>query len=232
MGVNMNDDIILPRHLQIFLGAIKPVRSRMYSAMGEEIEPFVVPHYPYSYISTLVNPLKHFAHDLERVVGDGMGGVVQRKDASEAAILATVRDFEHLLGDLLAAYREVRTVNLCGEEKQLLEWVVGMYRHTLGEVALWLDELVSALDDPAGALKRRGMPAEGYVEISLELKLTSSPQAALIKAWADRKCDANSAEASHISGQHQSNGIGFWGTLGLVWLGWEIGEHLFGGEDD
>lgn len=219
----MDNEITLPRHLQIFLGAIKPVRSRFCSAREEHIIPSYEPQEFLLYMPKLVEPLQCFAHNLARIVGHGLGDVVQRKDASEVQIFAAVRDFEQSLEALLAGYRLVLAVKVHGEDEQLRSWVEGMYRHTLGEVACWLDELVCALDDPAGTLVKRGLPLEGRVDIPLELKLTAPPQVAQIVAWSDKQ---------RMAGGEKSKGIGFLATLGLIWMGWEIGEQLFGGDED
>lgn len=180
----MNDvSVTLPDHLQVFMRAIKPVYSHFRSARGERIIPSSIPQNFFEDMSQLLQPLQSFASNVGRIIGDGLGGVAQRKDATEVQIFAAVRDFEHSLEALLAGYRRVRAVKAWGEDEQLRGWIEGMYRHTLGEVGDWLDDLVDALDDPTGAIVKRGLPLGGHVDIPLELKLTVPPQVAQIAAY-------------------------------------------------
>lgn len=47
--------------------------------------------------------------------------------------------------------------------------------HTLDQVEVWLAELVGVLVDPTAALRQRGMPTSGDVELDLVLSLKPSP---------------------------------------------------------
>jgi hypothetical protein len=96
-----------------------------------------------------------------------------------------------------------------------------VYRHSLVQVRDWLKELVDALEDPVAAARSRGIPISGQVELPFYLTMTSAPALEQLTAWISR----------HSSSSRRSGGLGFWGTVGALVLGWGIGDALFGDDD-
>lgn len=228
----MNDEsVTLTRPLQIFLVALKPIRSRLYSALEQRIVPAVEPPDFPGCLSKLFDPMDRFAQNLDGLVNGSLGRVVRRSDASEAEILNAVRGFERELDNLLSAYQSVRAIKVCGDDARARDLVEEIYLHLLHQVLDWLDELVEVLDDPLGSIKKRGLPTSAYVEIPVNLTLTSAPQLAELSAWANARREKISARTG-FHAVSKPDGLGLLGTLGVAWLGWEICEHLFGKDDD
>ena len=124
--------------------------------------------------------------------------------------------------DLLAVYREVLALNPYGRDTQARDLLAGVYRHTLVEIRDWLEDLVETLADPIAVVRRRGLPTTGYVELPLTLTLTAAPELASLSHWVG----SNAGGAAR-----RQSGLGFWGTVGALILGWGIGEALFGDDD-
>lgn len=103
------------------------------------------------------------------------------------------------------------------------------YRHSLIEIRDWLHELVETLADPMATVHRRGLPTSGYVELPLTLELTAAPELAGLSRWAERQSGYSGFSSS--TSLNRKSGLGFWGTVGAVVLGWGIGEALFGDDD-
>lgn len=222
-----DETIALPRHLQIFLAAIKPVRQHLYGGLGQTVLPVVEAPDFLQRIAGLLNPLELFVQNIDRIINKKLGVVVQRSDASEVEILSAVRDFEHELHSVLSAYQSVRALKVYVEDvyaRQLLEEI---YLHLFNQLCAWLDELVEVLSDPAGTLKKRGLPTSGHVNVPINLTLMPAPQLVKLVAW----CRARDEETGDAVQSAAPARIGWLATIGLTWLGWEFIEHLLG-EDD
>ncbi|TXT22775.1 MAG: hypothetical protein FD134_2396 [Gallionellaceae bacterium] len=228
----MNDEsVTLPRHLQIFLEAVRPVRSRLYGALEQRVARGVEPLDFPGCLYDLFGVLERFAQNLDCIVNDRIGKVVQRNDVSKDEILGAVRDFERELDSLLSAYQSVRALKVCGDDALARGLMEEVYLHLLHQIRGWLDELVEVLSDPLGSIKKRGLPTSGYVEIPINLTLTPAPQFAKLAAWANAQREKIGAR-TRFHAAFKPDGLGLLGTLGVMWLGWEIGEHLFGKDDD
>lgn len=228
------ESVTLPRHLQIFLALIKPVRLHLYSAMERCAVPSVEQPSFLTRLPELIEPLKKFAENLDRTVNRRMGIVVQRSDATDAEIASAVRDFEQELRRLLSACDYVRALKVCDEDVRARALLEDAYLHLLRQIRDWLDELVDILSDPLGNIKKRGLPISGYVEIPINLTLAPAPQLAQLTAWAGARREKLEVRIVFDTSPstRQAKGFGVLGTLCAIWMGWEIGEHLFGKDDD
>lgn len=227
----IEETITLPRHLQIFLAAIKPLRSRLYSGLGQTVLPVVeMDDFPQR-IAGLFSPIAQFSRNFEQLVNGKLGILVQRSDASEIEILSVVRDFEHELHSLLSAYQSVRALNVHGEDVYAHQLMLEIYLHLFNQLCSWLDELVEVLSDPAGTLKKRGLPTSGCVNVPVNLTLTLAPQLAKLLAWCDARTEEFEERIESAVPAPTPTRIGWLATLGWTWMGWEVIEHLFG-EDD
>lgn len=222
-----DETIVLPRHLQIFLAAIKPIRQHLYSGLRQTVLPVVETPDFLGRIAGLLNPLELFVQNTDRIINKKPGVVVQRSDASEVEILSAVRNFEHELHSLLSAYQSVRALDVHGEEVHARQLLEEIYLHLFNQLGAWLDELVAVLSDPAGTLKKRGLPTSGHVNVPINLTLTSAPQLAKLVAW----CRARNEETIDAVQSAAPARIGWLATIGLTWLGWEFIEHLMGSDD-
>lgn len=219
--------VSIPRHLQIFLAALKPVRQHLYSGLRQTVLPVVETPDFLGRIAGLLNPLELFVQNTDRIINKKLGVVVQRSDASEVEILSAVRNFEHELHSLLSAYQAVRALKVCVEDVYARQFLEEIYLHLFNQLGAWLDELLAVLSDPAGTLKKRGLPTSGYVNVPITLTLTSAPQLAKLVAW----CRARDDEAGDAVQSAAPARIGWLATIGLTWLGWEFIEHLIGSDD-
>ena len=113
------------------------------------------------------------------------------------------------------------------DERDLL---AGVYRHLLTEIRNWMEELVEVIGDPLAAVKRRGLPTSGYVELPINLTLTEAPQLAELHDWLVPGLRGAGNDRLPPARARKS-GLGFCGTVAAAVLGFAIGDWLFGGEE-
>ena len=134
------------------------------------------------------------------------------------------------LDTLLARYSEVRRWRPGVSDLPARDLLAGVYRHLLTEIRSWMDELVEVIDDPLTAVKRRGLPTSGCVELPINLTLTEAPQLAELHDWLERELRGAGDDRLPPAPARKS-GLGFCGTVAAAVLGFAIGASLFGGEE-
>ena len=94
-----------------------------------------------------------------------------------------------------------------------------------------MDELIEVIDDPLAAVRRRGTPTSGHVELPITLTLTAAPQLAELYDWLELDL-LEPGDYGSRSAPAEKQGLGFLGTAAAVALGFGIGSWLFGGEGE
>ncbi|MDD4928211.1 MAG: hypothetical protein PHP85_02910 [Gallionella sp.] len=184
----MNDESAsLPRHLQVFLDYIMPVRQELCRALELRVVPVVEPLDFPARIGRLLEPFYGFTGNIEHLVNDTMGAVVQCAAAEDVEIIDMVRHFERELGRLLSGYRFVRELKVSGEHVGARDMLAGVYLHVLLQIEAWLGDVIEVLCYPRESLSKRGLSLADEVEISLDLILSAPPELVRLTAWADKR---------------------------------------------
>lgn len=226
--MNVDDKIILPRHLGILLETIRPLQAQLQAAMAAPVIRSVESGDFAGDMSKSIGVLAGFTHDLSVIVEQELGRVAQCQEASDMEVRRAVARLGCSLRGVLAQYRKVRIFRVHGAELELQNQVVGIFRHTLGEVSRWLNDLVSALEDPERACRQRGLLRAGRVNIELALNLTPAPQARLSDLWEGPQ-SAPDYQTSPIIRNEPRGGI--WCSLGSLVMWWAIIAGVSGGDD-
>jgi len=159
---------------------------------------------------------------------------VENEGAGDAEVYRAVGRLDASVDDLLAGYVGVRALRVFGTDAVARDLLAGVYRHTLVEIRDWIAELVDVLADPLAALRKRGLPTSGTVELPLKLTLTAAPQLAELSLCFQRQWATPAllpAKLPAIAGRPREAGLGFWGTVGTLILAWGLGNALFGNDD-
>jgi hypothetical protein len=173
-------------------------------------------------VSRHLDELQAIVRKLADRINSLMSDVVANESATDGDVYRAVGRFEASVDDLLAGYREVCAFDAYSRDAEARDLLAGVYRHTLMEIRDWLEDLVETLENPMAAVRRRGLPTTGYVELPLKLTLTAAPELAALARW---------VEGNAGSVPIGKSGLGFWDTVGALILGWGIGEALFGNDD-
>lgn len=219
----MTDEAVLPKRISLLGEAMNPVLRKLRSGIAQRLTATAPVGSMIDVISLSLNSLQGIVHRLNGQVNALMSDVVSKEDASDADVYRAVGRFDGFLDDLLSEYQGLMRLNAYGADIEGRDLLVGAYRHTLVEIRDWLQDLVDTLADPQAALRRKGLPTTGPVEIPLTLHLTGAPELAALGRWGERQ--------SGVFSSSKNSGLGFWGTVGALALGWGIGNALFGDDD-
>ena len=151
-------------------------------------------------------------------------------EAPVAGIHRAAGGLEVHLDTLLARYSEVRRWRPGVSDLPARDFLAGVYRHLLTEIRNWMEELVEVIGDPLAAVKRRGLPTSGYVELPINLTLTEAPQLAELHDWLVPGL-RGAGDDRLPPARARKPGLGFCGTVAAAVLGFAIGDWLFGGEE-
>lgn len=216
----MTDTIVVPQRLQVLGQALKPVWKCLTEQLEQPHAATIPVHAMLNVISRHLDYLQVAVSPLANRIDDLMRDVVSNEHVTDAQVYRAVGRFEAPLEDLVDHFNEVASLAPYGADIDARNMLVGVYRHSLTEIRDWLKELVEALEDPVAAARARGIPIEGQVELPFTLTMTSAPELEQLTSWLSR----------HASGG-QKSGLGFWGTVGAMVLGWGIGNALFDDDD-
>ena len=158
-------------------------------------------------------------------------GELLSREAPVAEIHRAAGGLEVHLDALLARYSEVRRWRPGVSDLPARDLLAGVYRHLLTEIRSWMEELVEVIGDPLAAVKRRGLPTSGYVELPINLTLTEAPQLAELHDWLVPGLRGAGDDRLPPAPARKS-GLGFCGTVAAAVLGFAIGDWLFGGEEE
>lgn len=228
----MSDEPLLPHRITQLGKAMQPLLLKLKARIDKPVAKTSTTPDIAAFVSRHLDGLQDCANRLEIRIDGLMRDVVADETASDADVYLAVGRFEALLDDLLDAYHAIRTLFAVSADAEARDLLADVYRHTLVEIRDWLDELVDVIADPMAAVKKRGLPTRGYVELPLNLTLTAAPALAALVRWAQR--ESVSLALSGPSPNYpvaKNSGLGFWGTVGALALGWGIGETLFGDHD-
>lgn len=219
----MTDEITLPSRLVCLGEAMAPVLGKLDAALAEPSVPTVRAVSIFDVVKDGTSVLSASIHRISDQMKGLMTDVVAKESVSDRDVCRVVGRFERVLDEIIDAYRTVNQQYCHGSDEEARVLLAGAFRHSMREIQVWLRDLVDTLANPNAALRRKGLPTTGTIEVELTLKLTPAPETAGLQRWVDRqKRDRQASE---------NQGLGFWGTVGAIVIGWGIGEALFGDDD-
>lgn len=223
--VAMTDEITLPSRL-VYLGeAMVPVLRKLDATLAERSLPTVPVGSMTDVIKEGLAALGRSMPRLSDQVNGLMSDVAANESATDLDVYRAVGRFEGVLDEIIRDYRKIdRHAAFIGDEEARV-LLVRTYRHSMREIQVWLQDLVNTLAAPKEALRRKGLPTTGTIEIPLTLTLTAAPELAGLQRWGERHSIYTPSPTS------TNQGLGFWGTVGAIAIGWGIGEALFGDDD-
>jgi hypothetical protein len=130
-------------------------------------------------------------HRVQAGINDGIGPAVLAQPINEPLL-------RQGCDELRQGLEELRGVVVMGqglEQSGLVSVELGSClrkaaENTLGQIEVWLAELSGVLADPSAALRQRGLPTSGDVELDLVLSLKPSPALEQLREMARTMTDA------------------------------------------
>lgn len=221
----MTDEITLPSRLVCLGEAMVPVLRKLDAVVTEQSLPIVPVG---SMVDVIKEGLAALGRSMPRLsdqVNGLMTDVAANGSATDRDVYRAVGRFEGVLDEIINDYRKIGRQSAFGSDEEARVLLARIYRHSMREIQVWLQDLVDTLADPKEALRRKGLLTTGSIEIPLTLTLTSAPELAGLQRWGERHSFYTPSPTP------TNQGLGFWGTVGAIAIGWGIGEALFGDDD-
>lgn len=205
---------LLSRSLVALREALRPVSSTLARRMADA-PPQEQPCLDFAgFASRHLRVIEDGATRLVKAINDELAAATDADTADETVWRAASRVEVHIEG-LLDRYDEVRRVKPEIGDVHPHGLLDGVYRDLLNQVQTWLNDVRQSLDDPVGALQKRGLPTEGQVEVTVALTLEAPRQVDDLARWAQQRA----AELERDRGRS-------WFTWVLIafGLGWLVGD--------
>ena len=210
--------------------------SGMIARRMEDVPPQVHPCLDFAgFASRYLRMIEDDVARLVEAINHELGVATVADTADSAVWRATSRLEVHIEG-LLDRFDDVRRVKPENGDARAHSLLCGVYRDLLEQMQTWLNEIVVSLDDPVLALRRRDLPTQGRVDLTIALTLEPPWQVESLARWAEERTTelASSARPCIDGSEHEVTGQDVagrndWLSLALVafGLGW-----LLGGDGD
>lgn len=174
--------------------------------------------------------LEHIGANVGRFTDEvnQLGRLVAAADTPENAVHRGAARMEICLERLLDDYDAVRRANPNHADSEGARLLEKVYRDTLLQIQDWLDETVECLNDPRGALKKRGLVLEEgkRVPIPLDLEFEAPPSMNDLVQWTVQRGDTliDEQRASARKYRREAGCLGLLATFGLGWWLGSAGE--------
>ena len=220
---------ILPRPLVVLGDALRPVSDNIACRLEDEpasIQPCLDIA---GFASRHLGMIEDRVARLVEAINDDLDAVTGPDTADSAAWRATSRVEVDIEG-LSDCYDDVRRVTPEHDAVHTHSLLCGIYRDLLEQVQAWLNDVLQSVDDPVGALQKRGLPTEGHVEVTIALTLEPPPQVDDLARWAQQQTtgrgSSNRPYNDGLERQVTDRGRGNWLTWVLIafGVGWLVGD--------
>ena len=158
-----------------------------------------------------------------------MANVIRNENAGLADACRAAGRLEQVLSEFVDGYQEVKASHADPETSEGRALLLGVYRHHIGELCGWLEELVQVIADPVSAANKRGLPLTANVEISVTLNMTSPPEMTKLNHLAQR-LKIKRAPVFESAPRYEpppSRGPGVLGTIGALAFGVGINQAIW-----
>lgn len=116
-------------------------------------------------------------------VDDLMRDVLSNPVATAADIDRIANQLAACIDELCSGYARAYALGLSGRDAAVRYQLAGVYRHTLREIQVWIEQLIRTLSNPRAELRRRGLPTSGNIDVQVPLTLTAAPELTDLFRW-------------------------------------------------
>lgn len=181
----MAGDNLLAPHVVLLGEALLPLLRKVEAQLSEPVRPIGADE---NFLDVCRSTLNQFRESVNRLADEANGtlnGVAGAADVPDAEVHRAVGRLEMVLDELLDSYAELRGARPHAAHARGQELLLAALRQTLTEIQDWLLDMVDAFADPVGALKRKGLPTDGSVNLQLIFNITTPKELEEFNEWAD-----------------------------------------------
>ena len=183
-----------------------------------------------SHMGVITNALSHFSPRIEGLMTD----VIHNDDAGIAEASRAAGRLEQVLSEFVEGYQSAKAAHAVDtDSREARSLLLGVYRHHVGVICDWLDDLVHAINNPIAALDKQSIPVTSNVMLTIALNMTSPSEMAKLDALARRlrqKSEASIEEAPTQPPRDApiNDSPGILGTIGALAFGVGLTDAIFG----
>lgn len=227
-----SDDIVyeLPARVRYLGEALKPVAKNLHLAIAQKVQPsgheFLIVDDLLLHSGVIHQALTHLSGSLEYL----MGNVVRNESAGMSEACRAAGRLEQVISEFIVGYHQVKASRGGPDTREARQLLLGVYRHHMQEISVWLDEIVKAIADPGSALKMQGMNQTTEATLTVTLTMTRPPEMDKLNELAIKLQLAAEpmAEALPTYEQAEPPRAGILGTIGALAFGFGISNAVFG----
>ena len=242
----MSDSVALPSELIAVRDACGRILKKLKDGMGTSEKPAgpFGDHEPFDIVdsgilSTQLTRLQDGVFHLVSAIEE-LGEAMEIGEYDNSTVYSIMGRVEAHVEILQAECVVVGAWRVSGEDLVARDLMTAIYRRTLNEIRLWLEEVVAGLADPISALEKRGIglaeqvetlkwvtePAPTSVQIPFTLELTGAPELSDLTAWMERRAGRKVAQLERQEGEQvrrERDSVGIGSVLFAVLFGWWLG---------
>lgn len=177
---------MLPARLILLGEALEPVAKAARQALTRRVRPsgqgFVMLDDPIRHLGVIQEALTHLSPRLDGLMAD----VGANEGATALEVGRAAGRLEQVLSEFVDGYLEAKASQPGPDSIEARTLIIGVYRHHIKSICRWLEELVAAIADPAGAVRKRRLALAPTVELTVVLNMTTPPQMAALSALSMR----------------------------------------------
>ncbi len=166
----------VPPQLVLLGSALAPVAEGLQRELRRRVrssgQVFEVPEDLTRHLGLLETALSH----LEPRPSDLMKSVINNEHATAFDAGRAAGRLEQVLSEFTDAYLEVRLRCTGPTDPQARELLIGIYRHFLTQISLWLNRVVRAIEQPQAEISQQGLTAHDGMVLPVNLELTTPDQ--------------------------------------------------------
>ncbi len=159
-----------------------------------------------------------------------MTDVIRNDDAGLLEAGRSAGRFEEVLGELVDGYLQAKASHAGPEDAEARVLMIGVYRHHIRNICDWLDNLISAIANPAREMQLRGIEPSDHVQLAISLNMTAPPEMDKLAALVERlQHQPTSSQAPMIAPvQSSPRAPGLLASIGALIFGLGLTKAVFG----
>ncbi len=219
--------ICLGEALPPVIKAVRLAMARKVRSSGLEFEAIAdLSHH----MDVITNALTHFSPRIEGLMTE----VIHNEDAGLAEASRAAGRLEQVLSEFVEGYRSAKAAHpVDTDSREARSLLLGVYRHHVGVICDWLDDLVNVISNPMAALEKQSIPVTANAVLTIALNMTSPPEMDKLHALAKRLTDKSEAlidpaPIAPTSDTPINNSPGILGTIGALAFGVGLTNAVFG----
>ncbi len=171
---------MLPARLILLGEALQPVAQAARQSLTSRVRPtgheFVMLDDLIRHLDVIQEALTHLSPRLTGLMAD----VVANEGAKALEVGRAAGRLEQVLSEFVDGYLDAKASQAGPEYAEARTLIIGVYRHHIKSICRWLEELVAAIADPAGAVRKRKLAVSPTMELTVVLNMTTPPQMAAL----------------------------------------------------